>query len=385
MRSFVNKFATKVAEDQAAANVQKEIAAKAGGNKDDKDLLSVLESAKPRISVFGLGGAGGNTITRLHELHIEGAMLIGMNTDAQALVNLDSDKKILLGKKLTRGLGAGSDPSVGENAAKETKGEIEREIKNSDMIFITCGLGGGTGTGSAPVVCEIAKDTDCLSVAIVTLPFTVEGKTRTVHALEGLAKLRKHVDTVIVIPNDKILEIAPDLPLDAAFKVADEVLSNAVKGITEMITKVGLINLDFADLRTILKKGGPAMIGLGESDPNATPETRALQAAEDALSSPLLDVNISSANKALINVIGGSDMTIKEAQTVVEAVATKIDPESHIIFGAMIDPEIPKTQIKAMVVIVGGYFPYLDGEPKSSKRREERSDFDDDLDIKYTG
>ncbi len=385
MRSFVNKLTAKVAEDTIAA--RREQVGQGGGqgnSEDNKDLMSVLENAKPKISVFGMGGAGGNTLARLRELRIDGATLIGMNTDAQALVNLDSDKKILLGKKLTRGLGAGSDPSVGEGAAKESKAEIEKEVKNSDMIFVTCGLGGGTGTGSAPVICDIAKELDCLSVAIVTLPFTVEGKTRMIHALDGLAKLRKNVDTVIVIPNDKILEIAPDLPLDAAFKVADEVLSNAVKGITEMITKVGLINLDFADLRTILKKGGPAMIGLGESDPNATPETRALQAAEDALSSPLLDVNISSANKALINVIGGSDMTIKEAQTVVEAVASKIDPESHIIFGAMIDPDIPKTQIKAMVVIVGGYFPYLDTDYKP-KKQQDKSDFDEDLDIKYTG
>ncbi len=353
----------------------------------DKDLLSVLENSKPKISVFGMGGGGGNTILRIKELGVSGATLIGLNTDAQALAHLDCDKRILLGKKLTRGLGAGSDPNVGENAARESKSDIEKEIKNSDLVFITAGMGGGTGTGSAPVVAEIAKEMDCLTVAVITLPFTVEGKKRMDNALDGLAKLRKSVDTVIVIPNDKILEIAPDLPLDAAFKVADEVLANAVKGIIDMITKIGLINLDFADLKTILKNGGPAMIGLGESDPNATPETRALQAAEDALSSPLLDVDISTSSKALINVVGGSEMSLKESQTVVEAVASKIDPESHIIFGAMIDPELPKTQIKAMVVIVGGYFPYLDPEKKPlNKRRRELDELDDnDLDIKYMG
>ncbi len=352
----------------------------------DKDLLSILENSKPKISVFGCGGAGANTIQRLKQLSIEGVTLIGLNTDAQSLAHLNCDKRILLGKKLTRGLGAGSDPSIGEGSARESKNEIEKEIKNSDLIFVTCGMGGGTGTGAAPVVAEIAKESNCLSVGVVTLPFTVEGKTRMDHALEGLEKLRKHVDTVIVIPNDKILEIAPDLPLDAAFKVADEVLANAVKGITDMIIKVGLINLDFADLKTILKRGGAAMIGLGESDPGATPETRALQAAEDALSSPLLDVDISTAQKALINVVGGSEMSIKEAQTVVEAVATKIDPDSHIIFGAMIDPEIPKTQIKAMVVIVGGFYPYLEPEKQSKKKKKNDFDeFEDEFDIKYTG
>ena len=371
MRSLI-----RIATNSAVNGEKKQI-------EPDKDLLSVLENAKPRIVVIGAGGAGGNTIVRLKEMGITGTVLIGLNTDAQALAHLDCDKRVLLGKKLTKGLGAGSDPAVGEGAAKESKGEIEKIIKDSDLVFITCGLGGGTGTGSAPVVCEIAKEGDCLSVGVVTLPFTVEGKTRMDYALDGLTKLRKSVDTVIVIPNDKILEIAPDLPLDAAFKVADEVLANAVKGITDMIIKVGLINLDFADLKTILKSGGAAMIGLGESDPGAAPDTRALQAAEDALSSPLLDVNISTANRALINVVGGADMTIKEAQTVVEAVASKIDPESHIIFGAMIDPEIPKTQIKAMVVIVGGYFQYLDAEKQS--KRKPVSEFDDELDIKYTG
>jgi len=372
MKSFV-KVATKKYEKGDRHQTQ-----------PDKDLLSVLENAKPRIYVVGAGGAGGNTLKRLSELDLKGVSLVGLNTDVQALSQLNVDKKILLGKKLTKGFGAGSDPTIGEAAAKESKSDIEKMVKESDLVFITCGLGGGTGTGSAPVVAEIAKEHNVLSVGIVTLPFTVEGKTRMDHALEGLARLRKNIDTVIVIPNDKILEIAPDLPLDAAFKVADEILANAVKGITDMITKVGLINLDYADLRTILKSGGAAMMGLGESDPGATPETRALQAAEDALSSPLLDVNISTANRALINVVGGSDMTIKEAQTVVEAVASKIDPDSHIIFGAMIDPEIPKTQIKAMVVIVGGFFQYIDKD--KAKINTPKSEFEeDDLDIKYTG
>lgn len=378
MKSVLDRAVQRARDDKEAADSIPK-------TQDDQDILSVLEASKAKIKVFGVGGAGCNTIARLRTMSIEGAQLYTVNTDAQALLKIEADKKILIGKKLTRGLGAGSNPQSGEAAAQETKDELVNEIKGTDLIFVTCGLGGGTGTGAAPVIAEIAKEQNCLTVGVVTLPFTVEGKIRMIHALEGLAKLRKHVDTVIVIPNDKILELAPDLPLDAAFNVADEVLSNAVKGITEMITKTGLINLDFADLKTILTRGGPAMIGLGESDPNASPDTKALQAAENALTSPLLDVEITKANRALINVVGGADMSLKEAQTVVEAVASRIDPEAHIIFGAMIDPELHKSQIQAMVVIVGGHFPYLDETYKVNKKTKEVS-FNDELDdIDYTG
>ena len=322
MKSILNK---------AVEKAKREVKNRKG---DNESIKTVLERSKAKIKVFGVGGAGGNTIKRLSEMEILGAELVLVNTDAQALLNINADKKILIGEKLTSGLGAGSDPAIGAAAAEESRKELEKEIKDTDLLFIPCGLGGGTGTGAAPKIAEMAKELGCLTIGVVTLPFTVEGKIRMTHALEGLEKMRKYVDTVIVIPNDKILEIAPDLPLDAAFMVVDEVLSNAVKGITEMITKTGLINLDFADLKTILTRGGPAMIGLGESETSAPAESRALQAAENALTSPLLDVDISKASKALINVVGGSDMTLKEAQTVVEAVASKIDPEAHIIFGA---------------------------------------------------
>ena len=212
------------------------------------------------------------------------------------------------------------------------------------------------------MVAELVKHKKTLTIGVVTLRFSVEGKKRIENAMHGLANLRKSADTVIVIPNDKILEIAPDLPINAAFKVADEVLTNAVKGITEMITKPGLINLDFADLRTILERGGAAMIGLGESTTQtASSDSRALEAVENALTSPLLDVDISNAGRALINVVGGSDMTLREAEMIVEAVAAKISGNAHIIWGAMIDDTVPKNQIQAMVVIAGGRFPYLDG------------------------
>jgi cell division protein FtsZ len=326
----------------------------------DDDLVNMLEANQARIVVVGCGGGGCNTIERMNEVGIKGADTFAINTDAQDLLATRADKKLLIGKKLTRGLGSGSDPQIGESAAKESAEELRSSLNESDLVFITCGLGGGTGTGSAPVVAEISKTTKSLTVAVVTLPFTVEGRKRMENAMYGLERLQEHTDTIIVIPNDKILEIAPDLPINAAFKVADEVLTNAVKGITEMVTKPGLINLDFADLRTILSRGGAAMIGLGESSRGENSESRALEAVENALTSPLLDVDITNATRALVNVTGGSDMTLREAEMIVETVSTKIHGSSHIIWGAMVDESLPKNQIQAMVVIAGGKFPYLE-------------------------
>ncbi|MFH1240017.1 MAG: cell division protein FtsZ [Candidatus Diapherotrites archaeon] len=346
--------------------------------KDDEELMKLLEISQAKIRVIGVGGGGGNTIQRMTEVGIVGAETIAINTDAQDLLETQADRKLLIGRELTRGLGSGSDPSMGEAAARESVDELMEYLSDSDLVFITCGMGGGTGTGAAPIVSEIAKECKALTIGVVTLPFTVEGKRRMENALSGLANLRKHCDTVIVIPNDKILEIAPDLPVNAAFKVADEVLTNSVKGITEMVTKPGLINLDFADLKTILKRGGAAMIGLGESQSNEISDTRALEAVENALTSPLLDVDISDANRALINVIGGSDMTLREAEMIVETVSSKISPNAHIIWGAMIDDEIPRNQIQAMVVVAGGKFPYLDFAEKA------QSDEPLDLGIEFT-
>jgi cell division protein FtsZ len=326
----------------------------------DEELVSMLEANQAKIMVVGCGGGGCNTIERMNEVGIKGASTFAVNTDAQDLLSTRADKKLLVGKKLTRGLGSGSDPQIGESAANESAEELKDILSESDLVFITCGLGGGTGTGCAPVVAEIAKTLKALTVAIVTLPFTVEGRKRMENAMNGLEKLQENTDTIIVIPNDKILEIAPDLPINAAFKVADEVLTNAVKGITEMVTKPGLINLDFADLRTILSRGGAAMIGLGESSRGESSESRALEAVENALTSPLLDVDITNATRALINVTGGSDMTLREAEMIVETVSTKIHASSHIIWGAMVDESLPKNQIQAMVVIAGGKFPYLE-------------------------
>src|SRR3989344_2351131 len=232
----------------------------------DKELEEVLSKHKATIKVVGCGGGGNNTITRMAEVGIEGVETIAVNTDAQDLLYTTSDKKLLLGRELTKGLGAGSNPKIGEEAARESEAEIKQLVQGANMVFVTCGLGGGTGTGSAPVVADIAKKIGALTVGIVTMPFSMEGQRRYENAIEGLEKLENIVDTLIVIPNDKLLELAPDLPLHTAFKVADEILTNAVKGIAELVTKAGLVNLDFADIKTVMGNGGIAMIGVGESD-----------------------------------------------------------------------------------------------------------------------
>jgi cell division protein FtsZ len=319
----------------------------------DQQLMKLIDGLKTSIKVVGCGGAGCNTVTRLSEIGIDGAETITMNTDAQDLLYSLADRKVLLGAELTGGLGAGSDPSVGENCAKESIDEIASALQGSDLTFITCGLGGGTGSGSAPVVAEVAKDSGSVTVAIVTMPFTVEGKTRWQNAEEGLAKLRKTADTVVVVPNDKLMSLVPDLPLNAAFRVSDEILADSLKGTTEMVTKPGLVNLDFADLRTVLSNGGTAVIGLGESTSETFSENRAIEAIEEAIQSPLLDVDISSADRALVNVIGGPDMTLQEAEAAVEYISGKINPDANIIWGAQIDENLGKNVVRVMLVVSG--------------------------------
>ncbi len=344
----------------------------------DEQLMKLIDGLKTSIKVVGVGGAGCNTVTRLSEMGIEGAETITMNTDAQDLLYAVSDKKVLLGAELTGGLGAGSDPTVGESSAKESLDEIASALQGADLAFVTCGLGGGTGSGAAPTIAEVAKDSGAVTVAIVTLPFTVEGKTRWQNAEEGLSKLRKTADTVIVVPNDKLLSIVPDLPLNAAFKVADELLSNALKGTTEMVTKPGLVNLDFADLRTVLSNGGTAVIGMGESTSETFSENRAIEAIEEALNSPLLDMDVSTADRALVNVIGGPDMTLQEAEAAVEYLSGKISPDSNILWGAQIDENLNKNAVKVMLVVSGvkSLSELTAGSPLGSKEKL-------DLDVEY--
>lgn len=333
----------------------------------DEELRKILESRRAEIKVVGVGGAGGNTISRLMQVGIVGAEALAVNTDAQDLLYTDADRKILIGRELTGGLGAGADPKVGQEAAKESKEEIKKALEGADMVFVDCGLGGGTGTGAAPVVADIAKKLGCLTVGIVTLPFTMEGRQRMRNAQEGLENLENAVDTLIVIPNDKLLEIVPDVSVTTAFKVADEILVNAVKGIAELITKPGLVNLDFADIRAVMGSGGLAMIGMGESDT----ENRALEAVEKALNNPLLDVDIEGAIGALVNVAGGADITIKECQEIVEGVTSKISVDAKVIWGAQIIKELGDT-IRAMLIVTGVKSSQIYGPEKTFKVEKQR-------------
>jgi cell division protein FtsZ len=333
----------------------------------DEDLRKLLETRKAEIKVMGVGGAGNNTISRMMQVGVIGAQIIAANTDAQDLLYTDADKKVLLGRDLTRGLGAGADPNVGMESARESREDIKDALKGGDMVFITCGLGGGTGTGASPVIADIAKKMGLLTVGIVTLPFTMEGRQRMENATKGLSELQKIVDTLIVIPNDKLLEVVPDVSIVSAFKICDEILVNAVKGITELVTKPGLVNLDFADIRAVMTGGGIAMIGLGESDT----ENRAVEAVERALNNPLLDVDIEGANGALVNVCGGTDVTIKECQEIVEAVSTKIHADAKIIWGAQISKELGDI-VRALLIVTGVKAPLAyTGEVFSSEKQKE--------------
>jgi cell division protein FtsZ len=335
--------------------------------KEDEEILEILRESVPKVVVVGAGGSGSNTINRMSEVGIVGAKLVASNTDAQHLLTVDCDKKLLLGKKKTRGLGAGSDPQVGEAAAEEAIEDMHSLFTGIDLVFVTCGMGGGTGTGSAHVFAREAKKSGSLVVGVVTLPFNSEGTKRMRNALEGLEKLRREADTTIVIPNDKLLFFVPDLPLNAAFKVADSVLTNAVKGIAELITKPGLVNLDFADVRTILGGSGTAVIGLGEAG-NAEQRDRVVLAAEKALASLLLDLDLKAANKALINITGGSDMTLGEAEAAVQAISKKMAKDSHIIWGAAVDDSAASEGGVRVLAVIAGITPHLDaGEAVSEE------------------
>lgn len=333
----------------------------------DDELERMLMQQRAKIKVIGCGGGGNNTINRISEVGIKGVETIAINTDAQDLLYTTADQKILIGREVTKGMGAGSVPKIGEESARENESEIKAALKGSDMVFITCGLGGGTGTGAAPIVAEIAKKQGALTVGVVTMPFAMEGHRRYENAIIGLEKLEQVVDTLIVIPNDKLIELAPDLPLHTAFKVADEILTNAVRGIAELVTRAGLVNLDFADIRSVMGRGGVALIGVGESDT----ENRALEAVEKAITNPLLDVDIGGANGALINVAGGPDMTLDEARAVVETVSERLDPDAKIIWGALVSEDLKNT-IRVLLIITGVKSSQIFGPNRqtASKRRE---------------
>lgn len=324
---------------------------------DDEELEKILEGLTLTIKVVGCGGGGSNTITRLAESGIRGAELIACNTDAIHLKGVHSNRKILLGLKTTRGLGAGGDPKMGRKAADEAKDSIEAAIKGADMVFITCGLGGGTGTGTAPLVAEMAKAQGALVVVFATKPFKAEGTARMENAMWGLNRLVSVADTVVTIPNDRLLALSPRLPLDAAFHVVDELLMNSIKGIIEMITKPALVNIDYNDLRTIMGNMGMAMVGIGSADER---DERPKLAVERALKSPLLPYDTTNAHGALIKVTGGPDMTLQEAETACSLIQQKINPGARIIWGSGIEPEM-EGKLQVMVVVTGVESPDVTG------------------------
>ncbi len=319
----------------------------------DEEIAAILEEVSARILVVGVGGAGNNAVTRLMDVGVEGAETLAANTDAQDLYFCNSHHKLLLGRDTCGGLGAGNDPDVGEAAAVESY-ETIKDVVRGDLVFITAGMGGGTGTGAAAIIAKAARENGALTVAIVCLPFEVEGKTRKKNATRGLNALMEHVDTLIAIPNEKLLEIAPDLSMPEAFMVADEVLVRAVKGIAELISKPGLVNLDFADVRTTMKNGGVSLIALGEGQG----EERADEAVYNALRNPLIDVSIDNARNILVNVSGSTDMQLVEAKRVVELVTEQANPNAEVIWGALIVPEM-EDRIRVTIIASGVSSPYV--------------------------
>jgi len=315
---------------------------------DSEDLETILTRSKTVIKVIGCGGGGTNTIQRMTEEGIFGAELFALNTDAQHLLYSKVERKLLIGKRTTHGLGAGSIPKLGEEAARENETELKSMVEDADLVFVTCGLGGGTGTGSAPVVAQEAQKAGALTIGVVTLPFSAEGNIRIENTDIGLEKLRESTDTLIVIPNDKLLEVVPRLPLNDAFRVADDVLMRSVKGITELITKPGLVNLDFADVRTVMKDGGMAMIGFGESEG----QDKAIESVKKALSSPLLEVDVADAKAALINVTGGEDMTVEEAEGSLQEIYKMMNPDTRIIWGVQVNPDL-NNMMRTLLVVTG--------------------------------
>ena len=290
-----------------------------------------------RIKVVGVGGGGSNAVNRMIAEGIQGVEFVAINTDAQALLLSNANTRVRIGDKLTRGLGAGGNPEIGRKAAEESAEDLYNVLKGSDMVFVTAGLGGGTGTGGAPIVAQIAKDVGALTIGVVTRPFTFEGGKRSSSAEQGMSKLKEHADTLIVIPNDRLLQIVDKkATLQDAFKLADDVLRQGIQGISELITVPGLINLDFADVRTIMSEGGAALMAVGK----ASGEDRARNAAEQAISSQLLDITIDGARGVLFNITGGPTMTLFEVNQAAALIRETSHPDVNMIFGAVIDPNM---------------------------------------------
>ena len=338
-----------------------------------------------RIKVVGVGGSGCNVIARMREVGLRGVELIAVNTDAQALHQSGAEEKLHIGKNLTKGLGAGMNPEIGRQAAEENRDEVQDVLKDADMIFVTCGLGGGTGTGASQVVAEVAKESGALTVAVVTKPFSFEGMQRAMIAEEGLEQLKDRVDALVVIPNDRLLQIIDKkTSLLSAFRIVDDVLRQGVQGISDLITVPGVVNVDFADVKAIMQDAGSALMGIGK----ASGENRATEAARQAINSPLLEVSIEGAKGVLFNVTGADDLTMLEINEAANIITESIDPNAKVIFGAVSinDGELKKGEIKITVIATGfeeagisdrhyggreEIVPEIRREPEPIRRREE--------------
>jgi len=324
---------------------------------EDVEIEKIADQLSVCIKLVGCGGAGCNTVNRCIDGGLSGIQMLALNTDAKHLLTIKSPKKILLGKMSTRGLGAGARPEVGEKAAMENEPEIKDWLKDSQIVFVTAGMGGGTGTSSSFVVGRLAKELRALTVGVVTLPFRSEGELRMENAMAGLSKLSKVCDTTIVIPNDTLIELVPNLPVQAAFKVADELLLQTIKGLTDMLTRAGLVNVDYADLKTILNEGGVSLIGVGEAEGKTI--ERVEDAVEEALNSPLLGkIDLRDARGALVRVVGGPDMSIEEAAKAAEIISSRIKPEARLIWGCSIEPDM-QGRIKLLLIITGARSQYV--------------------------
>ena len=327
-----------------------------------------------KIKVIGVGGAGCNAVNRMIESGVKGVEFIVANTDLQVLNNSKADVKIQIGTNLTDGLGAGANPDVGREAAVESKKEIEDALSGADMIFVTCGMGGGTGTGAAPVIAEIAQELGALTIGIVTKPFRFEGRRRMEHAILGIDELKKHVDTLIVIPNDRLRDIIDkSTPMLEAFKEVDNVLHRGVQSISDLIAVSGLVNLDFADVKTVMEKRGSALIGIGLG----VGENRAIEAAKQAVSSPLLETSIVGAKDAIINVTGGTSLTLFEAEDAAEVVRQSANNDINIIFGAVINENLND---EVIVTVIATGFEDDDTKPEEKEEEPKRRFLDDDND-----
>ena len=328
-------------------------------------MVGITQNYLAVIKVVGIGGGGVNAVNRMIDAGLNGVEFVAINTDAQALLMSDADVKLDIGRELTRGLGAGSDPEIGRQAAEDHSAEIATALEGADMVFITAGKGGGTGTGAAPVVAEIARNLGALTIGVVTRPFTFEGRRRTVQAEQGIQRLKEKVDTQIVIPNDRLLTVSDEkTSMLNAFKMADEILLQGVQGITDLITTPGLINTDFADIKTVMSDAGSALMGIGY----ASGEGRALAAARGAISSPMLEASIEGARGIVLNISGGSDLGLLEVNEAAEVIHGVAHPDANIIFGAIIDDEMGD-EVR-VTVIAAGFDRWDDKEPRSTEQSD---------------